>query len=98
MRQSKTTETQIVNILQEAGASCPVNKIRRRHDIRSSAHYNWFGLDTGRGVTPLAAPARFGSRPSVLSHPVHHMLCYRKSDLQVARPATFIKPFESWSL
>ena len=41
MRQSKFTGTQIVSILQEADAGCPINEIWRSYSISSATYYKW---------------------------------------------------------
>ena len=41
MRQSSSTETQIVAILKEAEAGRPVNEIWRQYGISSATYYKW---------------------------------------------------------
>jgi putative transposase len=41
MRQSKFTETQVINMLKEADADRPVNEIWRKYGISSATYYKW---------------------------------------------------------
>jgi len=53
MRQSKFSETQIVNILKEAEAGIPVEELSRKHGFSQSAFYKWKAKYSGMDASAL---------------------------------------------
>jgi putative transposase len=53
MKQSKFSETQIVNILKEAEAGTPVEELSRKHGFSKSAFYKWKAKYSGMDVSAL---------------------------------------------
>lgn len=53
MKQSKYSETQIVNILKEAEAGIPVEELSRKHGFSKSAFYKWKARYSGMDASAL---------------------------------------------
>lgn len=53
MKQSKYSETQIVNILKEAEAGIPVEELSRKHGFSKSAYYKWKARYDGMDASAL---------------------------------------------
>jgi putative transposase len=53
MKQSKFSETQIVNILKEAEAGIPVVELSRKHGFSQSAFYKWKAKYSGMDASAL---------------------------------------------
>jgi putative transposase len=53
MKQSKYSETQIVNILKEAEAGIPVEELSRKHGFSQSAFYKWKAKYSGMDASAL---------------------------------------------
>ena len=53
MKQSKYSETQIVNILKEAEAGIPVEELSRKHGFSQSAFYKWKAKYSGMDARAL---------------------------------------------
>ena len=53
MKQSKFSETQIVNILKEAEAGIPVPELSRKHGFSQSAFYKWKAKYSGMDASAL---------------------------------------------
>ena len=53
MKQSKFSETQIVNILKEAEAGIPVTELSRKHGFSQSAFYKWKAKYSGMDTSAL---------------------------------------------
>jgi putative transposase len=53
MKQSKYSETQIVNILKEAEAGIPVEELSRKHGFSQSAFYKWKAKFSGMDASAL---------------------------------------------
>jgi len=53
MKQSKFSETQIVNILKEAEAGIPVAELSRKHGFSQSAFYKWKAKYSGMDASAL---------------------------------------------
>jgi putative transposase len=53
MKQSKFSETQIVDILKEAEAGVPVTELSRKHGFSQSAFYKWKAKYSGMDVSAL---------------------------------------------
>jgi putative transposase len=53
MKQSKYSETQIVNILKEAEAGIPVEDLSRKHGFSQSAFYKWKAKYSGMDASAL---------------------------------------------
>ena len=53
MKQSKYSETQIVNILKEAEAGIPVEELSRKHGFSQSAFYKWKAKYNGMDASAL---------------------------------------------
>jgi putative transposase len=53
MKQSKFSETQIVNILKEAEAGIPVTELSRKHGFSQSAYYKWKAKYCGMETSAL---------------------------------------------
>jgi len=53
MKQSKYSETQIVNILKEAEAGIPVAELSRKHGFSQSAFYKWKAKYSGMDASAL---------------------------------------------
>jgi putative transposase len=53
MKQSKFSETQIVNILKEAEAGIPVAELSRKHGLSQSAFYKWKAKYSGMDASAL---------------------------------------------
>jgi putative transposase len=53
MKQSKYSETQIVNILKEAEAGIPVAELSRKHGFSQSAFYKWKAKFSGMDASAL---------------------------------------------
>ena len=53
MKQSKYSETQIVNILKEAEAGIPVEELSRKHGFSQSAFYKWKAKYSGMDASTL---------------------------------------------
>lgn len=53
MKQTKYSETQIVNILKEAEAGIPVTELSRKHDLRQSAFHKWKAKYSGMDNSAL---------------------------------------------
>ena len=53
MKQSKYSETQIVNILKEAEAGIPVEELSRKHGFSQSAFYKWKAKYSGMDTSAL---------------------------------------------
>jgi putative transposase len=53
MKQSKFSETQIVNILKEAEAGIPVAELSRKHGFSQSAFYKWKAKYSGMDTSAL---------------------------------------------
>jgi putative transposase len=53
MKQSKFSETQIVNILKEAEAGIPVEELSRKHSFSQSAFYKWKAKYSGMDASAL---------------------------------------------
>jgi putative transposase len=53
MRQSKFTETQIVNMLKEADAGRPVTELWRKNGISSATYYKWKARYGGLEATDI---------------------------------------------
>lgn len=53
MKQSKFSETQIVNILKEAEAGIPVEELSRKHGFSQSAFYKWKAKYSGMDASAL---------------------------------------------
>jgi len=53
MKQSKYSETQIVNILKEAETGTPVAELSRKHGFSQSAFYKWKAKYSGMDTSAL---------------------------------------------
>lgn len=53
MKQTKFSETQIVNILKEAEAGIPVAELSRKHGFSQSAFYKWKAKYSGMDASAL---------------------------------------------
>lgn len=53
MKQTKFSETQIVNILKEAEAGIPVTELSRKHGFSQSAFYKWNAKYSGMDANAL---------------------------------------------
>ena len=53
MKQSKFSETQVVNILKEAEAGIPVAELSRKHGFSQSAFYKWKAKYSGMDASAL---------------------------------------------
>ena len=53
MKQSKFSETQIVNFLKEAEAGIPVADLNRKHGFNQSACYKWKAKYSGMDASAL---------------------------------------------
>ncbi len=53
MKQTKFSETQIVNILKEAEAGIPVTELSRKHGFSQSAFYKWKAKYSGMDTSAL---------------------------------------------
>ena len=53
MKRTKFSETQIVNILKEAGAGIPVTELSRKHGFSQSAFYKWKAKYSGMDTSAL---------------------------------------------
>jgi putative transposase len=53
MKQSRFSETQIVNILKEAEAGIPVEELSRKHGFSQSAFYKWKAKYSGMDASAL---------------------------------------------
>ena len=53
MKQSKFSETQVINILKEAEAGTPVEELSRKHGFSKSAFYKWKAKYSGMDVSAL---------------------------------------------
>jgi len=53
MKQTKFSETQIVNILKEAEAGIPVAELSRKHGFSQSAFYKWKAKYSGNDASAL---------------------------------------------
>jgi len=53
MKQSKFSETQIVNILKEAEAGIPVEELSRKNGFSKSAFYKWKAKYSGMDTSAL---------------------------------------------
>jgi putative transposase len=53
MKQSKFSETQIVNILKEAEVGIPVPELSRKHGFSQSAFYKWKAKYSGMDASAL---------------------------------------------
>jgi putative transposase len=54
MKQSKFSETQIVNILKEAEAGIPVTELSRKHGFCQIAFYKWKAKYSGMDTSALS--------------------------------------------
>ncbi len=53
MKQSKFTETQIINILKETEAGVALDKLSRQHGFSRSAFYKWKSKYSGMDASAL---------------------------------------------
>lgn len=53
MKQTKFSETQIVNILKEAEAGIPVTELSRKHGFSQSVFYKWKAKYSGMDASAL---------------------------------------------
>jgi putative transposase len=60
MKQSKYSETQIVNILKEAEAGIPVEELSRKHGFSQSAFYKWKAKYSGMDASALSSKKKTG--------------------------------------
>lgn len=54
MKRSRSTESQIVEMLKEADAGLPFNEVWRKHGIGSATYYKWKAKYGGVDVLELA--------------------------------------------
>ncbi|MFM2481536.1 transposase [Celerinatantimonas sp. YJH-8] len=69
MKQSRFTETQIVNILREVDAGMKVEDICRKHGMSSATYYKWKSKYGGMDASELRQVKRV--LPKRMAHPLH---------------------------
>lgn len=74
MRQSKFSETQIVNILKEAEAGIPVEELSRKHGFSKSAFYKWKSKYSGMDASALKRLKELEEENCQCLQPTRHIL------------------------